>query len=576
MTKSLKAREFLHSCKLRTKDGVAVVISELLHFDDGSKEPHLRYLDNPNRPFYITKPGFRDHSDKKEFEDINKLDKYTAPDGDMWKHIYKILNDKRTLPRQVDVGALRENPYVYLADQDVQVFIKHAYRKAFEASGVVSSPPSVGFFDIERTIDTGELCVISVTHENKIYTGIYNKFCHKPDGSKIDLEQITQMYEQYVVPVIEKEVESHPTIKAAGRFPIIPHFKFFDSELDMLRWVLSKYHESKTSFIGVWNIDFDIPRILQLLEKEGVAPEDLFVHPDVPAKYRKVHYAFDKQTAEKPNAHIADYWHWFYTPGYTQFLDSMALFAKIRKGGQKEVSYSLDAILKKNGFGGKLKFDHLKHLDDVSREDWHRLMVKDHFAEYILYNMIDVIALQLMEWYLNDIGSMTVLSDNTPIDKYSKETRKLVTDYATRWIDKGYALGVSKPDMTQPWDRYYPAIGGAVLSPNRITDIGIRPFTDYPSDVTRVHAFVNDVDFSSIYPSVTNVFNISKDTKLYTVVGIKGDQVTRKGYEAVEVFFASIRNQREECMRIAKDYYDLPGFEEMEMLFNKELNTLAA
>lgn len=571
MSKPLKVREFLHSCKVPIKNGTAVVISEILHYEDGTKVPNVRYLDNPKRPFYITKSGFRNHTDKKEFEDIRKLDKYQAPDSDMWKQIYKIINNTRTAPMRLDIRTLKENPYIYLADQDVQVFIKHSYRKAFSESGVQSTPPTVGFFDIERTIDTGELCVLSVTHENKIYTGIYRKFCKKPDGTEIDLNTITKMYEKYITPVIEKEVETHPTINVVGRFPITPEFKFFDSEMEMLRWVLSKYHENKTSFIGVWNIDFDIPRILQLLQKEGVAPEDLFIHPEVPSQYRKVHYAFDKQTADKANAHIADYWHWFHTPGYTQFLDSMALFAKIRKGGQKEVSYSLDAILKKNGFGGKLKFDHLSHLDNVSREDWHRIMVKDHFAEYILYNMIDVIALQLMEWYLNDINSMNILSDNTPIEKYSKETRKLVTDYATRWIDKGYALGVSKSNMLNPWDKYYPAVGGAVLSLNKVADIGIKPFYDYQSATTRVHVFVNDEDFSSIYPTAINAFNISKDTKLFTVVGIIGDWVKYSGYEAVEIYFSSIRNQKEECIRIGKDFYNLPGFEEMELLIEKEL-----
>lgn len=582
--KKLITREFLHSCKVPLNDGSAVTISEYLHFDDGSKVPNVRYLDNLPRPVYITKPAYRNHPEKKEFESVSKLDKYMVPDKDLNKTIVKILENRRSLPQRGDPNIIKTSPYVYLADQDVQVFIKHGYRKRMEDLKINPSAPTTGFFDTERTIDTGEFSVMSVTHENKIFTGIYNKFCKLKDGSSITLEYITDLYNKFVVPAIEKEIKAHPKIYRPDRFPIIPEFKFFDSELEMLQWVIGKTHEHKTAFVGIWNIDFDIPNTLKFLSKEGVDPSSIFIHPDVPEKYRKVWYQFDEQTANniKKHPHPTDFWHWFHTPGFTQYLDSMSLYARNRKASTKEVSYSLDSILKKHGFGGKLKFDHLSYLDNVSKEDWHRIMTRDHFPEYILYNMVDVLALQLLEWLNNDIGNMITLSENTPISKFSKETRKLVTDYATRWIDRGYALGCSKREMVNSWDRYYPAIGGAVLSPNRIVNIGLRPFKDYYANETRMHAYVNDVDFSSIYPSVARSFNISKDTKLFTVVGVKGSWVKYSGAQAVEVFFAGVRNQEEECVRLATDFYNLPGFEEMEKLMAESLgvdlpeNALAA
>lgn len=571
--KNIVAREFLHSCKVKIPNGSAVVVSEYLHADDGTKIPNLRYMDNLPRPVYITKPAFRDHPEKKEFESVSKLEKYMIPDKDLNKTIEQILTGSRYAPKWGNPNIIKTSPYVYLADQDVQVFIKHEYRKALEASGCKPSAPSTGFFDTERTIDTGEFSVMSVTHENKIYTGVYNKFCKLKDGGMIDEEYITKLYNKFIPDIIDKEIRDHPKINTPGRFPIVPEFKFFDSQYDMLKWVIGKTHENKTSFVGIWNIDFDIPKTLEFLAKEGVDPASIFVHPDVPEKYRSVWYQFDEQTAnnKQKHPHPTDFWHWFHTPGYTQFLDSMSLYARNRKASTKEVSYALDAILKKHGFGGKLKFEHLSYLDNASKEDWHRLMTRDHFGEYILYNMMDVITLQLLEWLNNDIGSMITLSENTPIAKFSKETRKLITDYATRWIDRGYALGCSRREMTNSWDRYYPAIGGAVLSPNRIVSIGLRPFKDYYAAETRMHAFVNDVDFSSIYPSAARSFNISKDTKRFTVVGIKGDHVKYHGSQAVEVFFAGIRNQEEECVRLATNFYNMPGFEEMESLFEESL-----
>lgn len=566
----LLAREFLHSCKVKLYNGSGVAVSENLYYDNGSIVPNVRYLKNTPRPVYITKPEYRNHAYKKEFEEVHKLDKYLLPDHDLDKAITQILNGGKPVSNSY-TNTIKTSPYVYLADQDIQVFIKHRYRKLFQESKVAPKAATTGFFDVENDIDKNKFSAISCTHENHVYTALLKEYCKKNDGTPFDLDYINDLYEQYIPGIIQKEVDAHPKINTPGRFPFKHTIKIFDTEFEMIQWIFGMMHVNKTAFVGIWNINYDIPMVIDFLRRNGIDESSVFVHPDVPKEFRQVYYQFDKQTAEKKNAHPSDYWHWFHTPGYTQFLDSMALYARNRKASVKESSYKLDDILKKSGFGGKLKFQHLSHLDKLSNQDWHRKMSNEHFPEYVLYNIIDVVGLQLMEWFNGDIGSMITLSENTPISKYSKETRKLVTDYATRWIDRGWALGCSRKNMAESWDKYLPAIGGTVLDPNRIINRGLMIYNDFKYHRSRAYGYVNDVDFKSIYPSVLAELNISKDTKLYTVISIEGEHVKWSGYQSVEVFFSAIRNQREEAQRLATQYYNQLGFGEMEALVAERL-----
>ena len=75
-------------------------------------------------------------------------------------------------------------------------------------------------------------------------------------------------------------------------------------------------------------------------------------HPDVPKQYR---YASYKEDISKTD-HFTDKWHWMSITGYSQFLDSMCLYARLRKVSGREVSYKLDDIANKELGQGKLHF----------------------------------------------------------------------------------------------------------------------------------------------------------------------------------------------------------------------------
>ena len=46
------------------------LVKENIHYKDGTIKPNVRLIKNNKRDFYITKREFRNHSDKKEYEDV--------------------------------------------------------------------------------------------------------------------------------------------------------------------------------------------------------------------------------------------------------------------------------------------------------------------------------------------------------------------------------------------------------------------------------------------------------------------------------------------------------------------------
>lgn len=46
-------------------------------------------------------------------------------------------------------------------------------------------------------------------------------------------------------------------------------------------------HKIKPDFVSIWNMVFDIEKILECLEHHNVPPEDIFCAPEVPRRFRR-------------------------------------------------------------------------------------------------------------------------------------------------------------------------------------------------------------------------------------------------------------------------------------------------
>lgn len=577
-------RSFIHSCYVPKTDtgGDAVVVSEHLHYNDDTVEPSIRVFKDPPRSFYITKKPFRAlHTEKKERERLEHLDRYVAPNKVFLEKAFEVLKGYRPkfLSRPMREEVLG-SPYLYGAGTDIQSLVKIKYRKDFDKTGLTLAPVTTGMYDIEVSIVTGsegELLCFTLTHENKVYTAINKRWLYRyVDGKHVEvgLEEIKQLSEGTILPLINKAFETNKNLKKlAGKLPFT--FEYFISEdtSEMIKWGFGKAHENQTTFIGGWNIKYDVGETARVLREHGIDPASVFSHPDVPEGVRYYNLKEDR----KKVAHYADKWHWFSTTAMFQFLDLMAIYNRLRVVNGKESSYALNYILGKNGLGGKIHWSHLGDLEKLEgTADWHRKMSTQYFPEYVIYNQWDSISLQLLEWLNMDTTAFRILSDNTSLDKYPRQTVKNQDTLHAEWIDKGWVMGTAGADMTDEADDELKAEGGAVLDTYRVDKTGVRLIKEFPSLVSQIHVYVSDADFSQMYPTVMENGNISNETRVTTTYAIVGDHVKVQPEAAVETLYSSLISVRDNAHNIGVNYLNLPTYLEARDLYAQRKRMRAA
>ena len=567
--------EWVHACHVpRLPDGTdAVVVKVHRHKKDGTIVPTLVTYDKPRRSFYVTKPDRRNHPLKKEWEEQENLDRYDTPNYLLTDNLAKALEPNRRHRGYVSLMQLCDSPYVYGADLHIETLIKRSMMKKFEESGVRPSPVTTGFFDIEADVNgvlEGLPNVITVTHENHVFTAVHEQFLtvKQPDGGfrRGTLEEITafskETLDHHINELLTAYMVKNPKSNLKQKVeenPFVYHLYVGKSVLDIITWIFMRIHEMRTDFIGIWNLSYDIPKILSAIKQAGGKDVDILCPPDLNQKYRYVRYVPDETTTDN----IFKKWHWLHATAYSQFVDSQNLYSILRTVKGKETSMKLNDVLIVNDLGGKLTFnDDDPETENLSDLDWHRYMQKHEAFKYVVYNQFDCISLQLQEWKNSDISSMVILGDSSRLSKWTKQTRKVSDSLYFYALAAGKVTASPGQSMETEFDHLIDKVGGAVLSPERTIQLGWRIFTDRTDIVTMIHPYTNDLDFSGMYPRVTVTANISKETKIST-----GIEITGKTRHETQMYYSLIISPRENAVLIGQNYYGLPDYTTMATRF---------
>jgi len=560
--------EFVHSCHVDYEDGDAVVAKVNRHHM-GISTPEVIVIDKPKRSFYLTKPGLRTHKYKKEYEYMENLDKYDVYNHELPRELFHRLNG--FYPRRnPQLNQLCDSPYVYGADIHIEVLIKGALQKTFEKSGLRPSAVTTGFFDTEADmLETNgkDINLITVTHENKVYTAIWKKFFKKRiiiDGKDrfvdASLDELIKLKDEVLEPHIESIRKALPKVR-------IPKFEYqyflHDDLLECIKWIFEQIHVNMTDFIGIWNMGYDIPQVIRNIQRLNGNVEDIMCYPGLAKKYKKVKYDTDHSKVD----HFTKKWDWFHSTSGSQFTNATSLYSLLRTVIGKETSYKLDDILHKNIGVGKLTF---KDADPIIAEltdtNWHRYMQRNEFLKYILYNQFDCISLQIMEWKNRDEEQMVMLAGPSRLCKWSRQTRKAADDLYFDILQEGKVLVSTGRTMFNEFDWMLGKTGGAVLRPEKTYDLGINIFRDMTGIKSLMRSFVNDIDFSAFYPTVECVMNISKETKLNSAYLIEGMDKNK-----TQRFFSLFISTDENSVQIMNTYFGLPNYSDMNKLFLESL-----
>lgn len=522
-----------------------------------SKNTHIRIERDTSVEFFVTKEQFQNQNIKKQTEKIDNCERYSCQQKDLNFELAKALKMKKGWYSLAD---LSKNLYVYGADISSEYHLREKYNEASKVMGQkLGLPETVPFssltrggFDIETSVlgvndelgtKGNEINLITFVDDDfNVYTSVFKPFLR--DCGKSEL--IEHTYNTLGYGTDDNKIE---------RYGLKLNFFISESEVECIKWIFDKIHKTKIDFISVWNMGFDIPKIISRLEYHGVKLEDVFCTPEVPEKYRYFYYKHGKT---RPSEHFAERWDWCFNTAYHQFYDSMATFAKIRKVDGHENSYRLGYITDKYVAETKLF---------ASEESTHHVMQTLRFKDYVAYNIWDAVLLVILEKKMNHVHNLLQLSNSNPLSVFNKNTTKCKNNYYTYCKTQGEVLCTVVGDAFDTDNEVdeTPALGGAVLDPNLSLNTGVNFIIDNKRSF-KVHRKNKDVDATAMYPSIGQAINDSRDSVLYTILSINGKP------ELVEDFCANFVDTAENVIYLANKYFNLPNYEEMIEEYKKEKN----
>ena len=575
MTK-VASRTYLNSTYIRDNGkGVDyVVVSELVEHVDGTIVPNIRLIPKPKRVIYYTKPQYRRNTVKKEAEQIERCDRYVVENSKVAQEVFKIKNGfypTRPLTPKQKAGVL-DDLFLYGANIDIRSLIANRYLEDLKKKNKIPLECSIGTLDIETSVRDdgthGRIEIISFTYESQCYTAVL-KDCMTivQDGKRVPftVEDVEALSKVAIDPRLVDLCKSNKTLTTLlEKLPFKRTYRVCKDPLDMVLWIFKQIHTTKPGFVGVWNILYDIPRLEQVVIDAGLNPADVFCPEEVPPELRQFRIIVDNSDTQ----HNVDKWHTVVCPGYTTYIDPMCVYGQLRRIEGKEVSYALDAILNKHGLGGKLYETGNRALPTSTKLQWHIDMQNSFFLEYITYNQGDVIFFQMLLWCIRDIYTMIQQCGISTIDKFPRQTVRLMNKYHFEWQERGEIIGTYRETPLEEGDAGIVARGGAVLSPREQIINGWPVIRGWETP-TAVYIRNYDIDLSAQYPTALWSFNIGKDTIICTVIGIEGDHLEKEGetLDVIENVFARMATYEISCVDIGVKVFGLPHYEENAIRF---------
>ncbi len=438
-------------------------IKEVEHFSDGTTRPRTRLIANYTREFYVTREAHRNHEEKKETEPLRKLQRFPTTQIRMPEMISRALG--RGFPKDRRLNRICRSPFVYGADVSTPVLAKHHYMKNWPKNISINT---VAAIDSETDMETDEIIMLSVTCKSRarlIVVKGFMKGIPDPEGA------IRDAANRYIGDIL-----------AARKINL--EIEFADNAGECAARAVATAHDWKPDFLAAWNMDFDIPKMIEALIRYGYDPNQVFADPSVPEAFRRRisedaiprnfrslresvrepekflrMFGYNQGKKQKVTAsgdvtplHPAEQWHQLDQPASWYMIDPMCVYLRLRIAKGKEQSYSLDAILEKHGVKQKLKFE---AADGLSKGAWHVFMQKNYRAEYCVYNVYDSIALELLDEKTTDLSQqISALCGHSEYHRFPSQPRRLCDDLHFFALARDKVIGTTSDEMEIELDKH--------------------------------------------------------------------------------------------------------------------------
>lgn len=484
------------------------MVKEVIHYSDGTQEPSIKIIENYKRSFYITKAGQRNHKDKKEWEYIEKLTEFRTTQSKLVRNAAKALGEE--YKAMMGLRELSNSPYLYGSDILSTALIKNDY---IQKHPDLNTPYSICALDVETDVvnNTDQIILTTIVFKDQIVCVATKDYVL---GDIKFIEQVEAKVNKYIKEYIDKR---------NYKLTILIE----KNEMEMLFKIFSYLHEWKPDLLSIWNINYDIKKIIEACERYGVNPTELFSDPSVPEHIRYFRYKEGPNQKKKADGTItsispSDQWHTVFSTSSFYVIDAMCVYRLVRLARPIEQSYSLDNILNKELGIRKLKFE---EADAHTGLKWHAFMQTKYKHEYAVYNIFDVLSMMELEYKTTDLSvALPVFAGTTDFSKFNSQPRKIVDELHFRCLKNGRVIGTTGSDTVTDIDlKTLPLTDWIVtLQANLMSNNGIKCIDEDPTIVTSIYPLSADIDISSAYPTNTCVFNVSKETTKRELITVKG------------------------------------------------------
>lgn len=411
------------------------LIKEQVHNEDGTITPNIRQVVDYQRSFYVTKKGKQTYQDKREWCDLEDVSEFKSTQTQLGIAVAKALG------KGWFKGSLRDlsdSPYLYGSDILSTSLIKQSYADKWDVITAYSN----AVFDTETDVihGTGQITMATVSFKDRVFTAVQKSFVK---GYANPVERIKQLAEKYIGPQLK---ERNITLEIS----------IVDNEIDVVKQSMAKAHAWMPDFLSVWNLAFDMDKIIDACTRAGVLPESILCDPSVPDKYRS--FRFKKGAPKKTTASgkVMNYkpaqrWHTVFCPSSFYWVDAMGIYKQVRTGQPEETSYGLDAMLKKNLKNiTKLKFE---EADKYTGLEWHQFMQTNYPLEYVVYNMFDCISMEMLDEKTLDVQlSFPMQAGCTDFQHFNSQPKRTVNALHFFCLKNKQVIGSTASEMTNEFD----------------------------------------------------------------------------------------------------------------------------
>lgn len=489
------------------------LVKEIQFFDDGTSKPALTEYINLPRSFYVTKKGAQNHEQKKEWELLENVIEFKSTQSELARSVAKALG---TPWAKGSVKQLSISPYLYGTDISSTALLKQKYIDKWNKR----TKNTVAVFDTETDMihGTGQIIMATLSMKDKVLTVISKDFL---SGQANAIPRIHTLANK----ILDKYIRERN---------ITLDIRIVDTEIDIVKTIMQAAHKWVPDFIAVWNIEFDMTKIIEACSRAGEDIAKIMSDPSVPDKYKS--FKFKKGPSKKVTASGDEIpikpsarWHAVMCPASFTWIDAMCSYRHIRNGEPEESEYSLDAILQKKAGITKLRIPGAQHLEGAP---WHTYAQTNHPLVYIVYNMFDCVSMEILDEITNDLSiSLPLFSGCSDYADFKSQPKRTSDKKHFYTLSRGRVICSVSEEMKTDYDDEVASLSEWIimLQSYLVEDNGIKCVLENQQLRTNIRIGAVDLDVEGSYPNGGVALNISKETTSKEVISVEGvDETTRR------------------------------------------------